>query len=98
MKAVVLSAQAEADLIDIAIYIGFDSPLRAGTFVAEIEAKAMTLSDAPLKGSARDSLNPGIRMLVHGAYGIYYRVTNETIRILRVLHSARDIGPDDFTA
>ena len=96
MKPVILSAQAEADLVDISLYIARDNPVRAMTFVDEIEAKAMTLADTPMKGAARDDLNPGIRLLVHGAYGVYYRVTNENIRILRVLHSARDLSVDDF--
>jgi plasmid stabilization system protein ParE len=35
-------------------------------------------------------------MLPHGRYIIFYREHETTLRIERVMHSARDIAGDDF--
>ncbi len=97
MMRVVISAAAEDDLTDIAVYIAQDSPIRAMSFVDELEGKANSSAQTPLKGIARDHLWPGARLLVHGAYGIYYLISDQTVVVLRVLHSARDVGRGDFT-
>lgn len=44
---VVLSERAIDDLIAIGAYIGRDNPARAASFVAELEARCMTLGDMP---------------------------------------------------
>ena len=91
---VVLSERAIDDLIAIGAYIGRDNPTRAASFVAELEARCVTLGDMPkgyplLSGyEAR-----GIRRRPFGDYLIFYRVdeTASRIDVLRVLSGARDI-------
>jgi toxin ParE1/3/4 len=51
-----------------------------------------------LAGPVRDDVAPGIRHLVMNEYLIFYRVLDEEVEILRVLHGRRhitgsDIGP-----
>jgi toxin ParE1/3/4 len=41
-------------------------------------------------------LGVAVRMLTHHRYLIFYRELDDLLRIERVLHSARDIGDDDF--
>ena len=93
---VVFSPAAEADLIDIALYIAADNPTRAFSFVAELEATSQRLGDAFSIGRARPELGEGVRVLSHGNYLIFYRQADDALRIERILHGARDITADDF--
>lgn len=40
----------------------------------------------------RRMLGTGLRVIFHGAYGIYYLHNAAHVTIVRVLHSARDLG------
>lgn len=82
--------------MEIALYIGQDNPARALTFVDELEDRCVALGNAPGIGTARPELGDGIHMLPHGRYLIFYRYTQRTVRIERVMHGARDIGGDDL--
>ena len=42
-------------------------------------------------GRRREELAPGLRSILQGSYVIFYRLTEERIEIVRVLHVARDI-------
>lgn len=44
----------------------------------------------PLSGSGRDSLAPGLRVIFHNSYAIYYTATDTKVVIVRVIHGARD--------
>ena len=61
-----LSPRAAADLEEIADYIARDNPVRAATFVAELEAKCQAVAETPDLYPARPDLAPGLRMAVHG--------------------------------
>jgi plasmid stabilization system protein ParE len=41
----------------------------------------------------RSELKQGIRSCPHGAYVIFFTVDDQGVRIERVLHGARDLGP-----
>ncbi|HYN61975.1 MAG TPA: type II toxin-antitoxin system RelE/ParE family toxin [Rubrivivax sp.] len=92
------SPAAQADLLDIALYIAQDSPTRALSFVDELEAKCLRLGQVSGIGTARPELGDGLRVLPHGNYLIFYRDHESGLRIERVMHGARDIGGDDFDA
>jgi toxin ParE1/3/4 len=94
----VFSPAAEADLLDIAIFIAQDNPARAVSFVDELESKCETLVGAPGIGTSRPELGDGVCMLPHGRYLIFYREANRSLRIERIMHGARDIGGNDFEA
>jgi len=90
------SPAAQADLMDIAIFIAEDNPRRALRFVDELERKCEALGQAPGIGTSRTELGEGIRVLPHGRYLIFYREANKGLRIERILHGSRDIGHEDF--
>jgi toxin ParE1/3/4 len=90
------SPAARDDLIEIAVYIAQDNPTRALTFVDELEDRCIDLGNAPGIGTARPELGKGIRLLPHGRYLIFYREAHGGLRIERIMHSARDVGDDDF--
>ncbi|MGL5363927.1 MAG: type II toxin-antitoxin system RelE/ParE family toxin [Bosea sp. (in: a-proteobacteria)] len=87
----VIAAQAEADLEQIADYIAADSPVRALSFVRELRQSCMSLLEWP----ESHSLVPrheaaGIRRRVHGNYLIFFRVNASNIEVLHILHGAMD--------
>lgn len=94
---VIFSAAARFDLIEIGDYIAMDSPANATSFVKTLQEKALGLAHTPLKGTERNHLLSGLRLLPHRYYNIYYRANDDAITVVRIMHSARDIGPEDFT-
>jgi toxin ParE1/3/4 len=91
LRRLELSPEAEADLFDIADYIARDDPLRARSFVDELEARCTSLTDYPDAARARPELAPDLRSIPHGRYIIFYTPGEETVRIERILHGARDV-------
>jgi toxin ParE1/3/4 len=43
-------------------------------------------------GRQRDELRPGYRSFPVGQYLILYRVTDESVEIMHILHGKRDLG------
>ena len=93
---VFFSPAAKADLLEIALYIAQDNPVRAFCFVDELEVECLKLGQATGIGMARPELGEGIRMLPYERYLIFYREQGAMLRIERVMHGARDIAGDDF--
>jgi toxin ParE1/3/4 len=91
-----LSPAAQADLMDIAVFIAQDNPTRALSFVDELEDKCQMLTTAPGIGSARPELGDGICMLPHGRYLLLYRQAGGTLRVERILHGKRDVSANDL--
>jgi len=48
------------------------------------------LLHTPLIGSRREQFGPGLRVVFHTPYAIYYLPADRDLIIVRVLHSARD--------
>lgn len=92
-RRLLLSPLAAADLEDIADYIARDNPVRAASFVAELEATCRAVAATPDRYPARADLAPGLRMAVHGRYLVFFRDLpgEAAVRIERVLHSARNL-------
>jgi toxin ParE1/3/4 len=42
-------------------------------------------------GAKRDNLSPGLRVIFCRDYAIYYRYTETSVIIVRVIHGARDV-------
>jgi len=90
------SPAANEDLLEIAQFIASDSADRALSFIDELETQCEALSRSPGIGTRRFELGQGVLMLPHGRYLIFYRQVEASVRIERVLHSARDIGRGDI--
>jgi addiction module RelE/StbE family toxin len=86
-----LTSEAKADLEDIGDRIAERNPVRAVTYLRELRERALRIGEFPHAGPPRPKLGEGIRITVHGKYLIIYRVRDETVQILRVLHGARDL-------
>lgn len=86
-----LSRQTARDLEEIGDYIAQDNPLRAAGFVRELRDACAKLTRYPGIGAPRFELHPGLRILPHGRYLIAYTTSDTTVRVERIIHSARDM-------
>jgi toxin ParE1/3/4 len=84
--------EAEADLFALYRYISDRSgPARADDYIARIEAACMALATFPERGTKRDDLAPGIRIIrFERRVTIAFRVEDDTVRIVRILYAGRD--------
>lgn len=90
-----ISPEAEQDLLEIFDYILQDNPAAAGKVLDTIENEITHLSRHPYLG--RPGRVPRTRELIIAdlPFVIPYQVTENTLEILRVYHSARK-WPDDL--
>jgi plasmid stabilization system protein ParE len=81
------------DLRNIHGYIAKDSEGYARTFVEKIILSVDKLADFPRLGRmVPEADQEAIRELLYHNYRIIYRITNELIEILTVVHGRRDSG------
>lgn len=85
------SPQAKKDLIEIGDYIALDSLSNARRFVAKLREQCKRISERPLAYPFRDK-EAGIRFASLGRYLIFFRVKDDSVRIERILHSARNLA------
>ena len=86
-----LTPEAKADLEGIGDRIAERNPARAVTYVRELRERATRIGEFPHAGPARPQWGEGIRIVVYGKYLIVYRVRDEAVQILRVVHGARHL-------
>ncbi|MGH7815177.1 MAG: type II toxin-antitoxin system RelE/ParE family toxin [Candidatus Binataceae bacterium] len=87
-----ISPRAEQDLETIGDYIAAGNPVRALSFVAELRALCAKIAKSPRAYRARPELGEGVRSCAHGNYAIFFTTAKARLRIVRVLHGARDIA------
>jgi len=91
--AILFAPNAEKNLEDIRDYIEDNGDAKAADSVVEkIFNVCSSLQKMPKMGKARDELAPGVRSITSGNYVIYYRINEQSIDVLRVWHSHRDIA------
>jgi toxin ParE1/3/4 len=94
MKEVHFTPAAMHDLTDIYEYIARDNEIAAVSTLDGLFRHAEILSESPHLGRNRDEdLRQGVRSLPVGNYTLFYRVLDETVEVLRVLHGSRDLPP-----
>ena len=91
----VFSSRARSDLLAIAEYIARDNPVRAESFVGQLEKRCLDLIKVPHSGAAVME-RAGVRRIVHGRYLIFYRVDQDWLRILAVLGGEMDLDALQF--
>lgn len=88
--------QAVNQLGGIAEYIGLSSPVYAEQVIARITARLQQAIDHPQSGRVVPEFNrPDVRELVEPPYRIIYRPVADTIEVLAVVHSRRNLGGGD---
>lgn len=91
MKRLVFTPAARDDLLAIGLFIAEDNPQRADSFVSELEAKAALICEWPLRFPEREDICPGVRVAVQGRYLLLFRDLESEVRIVRILHGARNL-------
>ncbi len=85
------SDEADRDLEYIADLIALESPRRARSFTRELVVSARQIGRLPRGYEVIvERGSESIRRKVFGAYLIFYRVGEDGVVILRILHGARD--------
>ena len=91
-KIYILSEIADKDLEDIFDYtfdeFGYD---QAEKYLLEIEEIFQNLIANPQIGKKRDEIKQGLYSFPKDNHIIFYRILDNHIRIVRVLHGSRDI-------
>lgn len=81
--------EATADANAIQMFVGEDSPTRARNVRAALAAAGESLTQFPLSG--KEGRVAGTRELRvrRSPYALIYRVSNDTVEVLRIMHGAR---------
>ena len=93
----ILAPKARDDLTEIYLYIARDNPDAAARFVADLSSKIEWVAATGFTGVPRDWIRPGLRALPYRERCIYFRVNDETVTILRVLHGRQDVQRQEFS-
>ena len=85
------SVLARNDLFSIGEWISKEYPEHAVDYVLEIEASCRRLTEFPLTGEkiGRYQMEE-IRCKIHDRYLVLYTIREETVFVVRVIHSAQD--------
>jgi len=90
MPQLIISPEAEADLIEIWLYIAEDNPVNADRFLDKLHEKAQRMAEADL-GVERPELGKGMKSFPVDRYVLFYRPIERGVELVRVLVSSRDI-------
>jgi toxin ParE1/3/4 len=87
----VVSNAAKTDLADIYLYgLRQWGKGQSENYLEKLKAHIWRLTELPMIGVERAELLPRIRSLPIESHKLFYRVTNDTVEIVRVLHSRQD--------
>ncbi|MCV0382113.1 MAG: type II toxin-antitoxin system RelE/ParE family toxin [Erythrobacter sp.] len=88
----VFTEKARADLRGIAMHIARDDYARALSFTEELRIACAGLRDFPRRFPvATHFADTEVRRRLHDDYLIYYRIENDTVAILRIVHGSIDM-------
>jgi toxin ParE1/3/4 len=94
MVKIVWTEFAIEDLQSIHDYISKDSKVYANRFIEKLMLRVEQLASQPKSGKMVPEINQEtVRELIEGNYRIIYTLTENTIAIVRVHHSARLLKP-----
>ena len=90
-RTIVRTPAAEDDLIEIWCAIAVDSPKAADRLLDAIVDRVTGLSGFPEMGPLRPYIAPEVRVLTIESYLIMYRLSDDVVEIVRVVHGMRDV-------
>ena len=90
MTRIIWAPQAIQDVEAIRAYVARDSGHYADLLVERIVAAVERLEENPRSGRVVPELDDeSVREVIHGNYGIVYRVRHDVVEIATVFHGAR---------
>jgi toxin ParE1/3/4 len=89
---IVFRPMAEDDLLGLYDYIAEQAGRKiAGDYIARIEAACLSLQNAPLRGTPRDDIKRGLRVIgFERRAAIVFRVMRSEVVIVRIFYGGRD--------
>lgn len=88
---VAFTRQARQDLAEIARYLADQNPGRARSYIEELRSACLEITNTPHGFELLEQSElSGIRRRVFAPYLIFYRVEGSQVRLLRIIHGARD--------
>ena len=91
MADVQRTRQADIDLLEIWAHIAENDYEAANSTIQAIGRRCYDCADLPGIGRRHNDLAPDLRGIVEGSYIIFYRVAEEGIQVVRVVHGSRDL-------
>jgi toxin ParE1/3/4 len=91
MTSCVITPLAQADLDGIWDYVAAENPTAADRLLEKSRDAFARLATHPSMGQTRDELRPRLRSISVGKYVVYFQFVDERLRIVRVVHGARDV-------
>lgn len=91
MSRYVINVLASKDLNEIADYFQSQNIQAGEKFFREFNRKCKQLIAFPNSGRKYDEIYPDLRGLTLSGYIIFYRLLDDDIEILRVIHGRRNI-------
>ena len=85
---------AEKDLLSIYDWIAAENPERAASFIEELDRTISRLAVHPLMGTVPKHSGlkqAGYRVLIVGAYLVFYKLHRNRIQVFRVVHGSRNL-------
>ena len=92
MLTLIKSPRAEADLIDIWLYVAEDQSVNADRLLDRLNDAALSIVESPGMGVDRPRLSKGLKSFPVNSYILYYRVNAAELELVRVLSASRDTG------
>ena len=92
MLRLVKAPRAEADLIDIWLYVAEDQPINADRLLDRLNDAALLIADTPEMEVDRSVLSTDLKSFPVDNYIVFYRVKPDVLELVRVLSSSRDIS------
>jgi toxin ParE1/3/4 len=90
-RQLVIAPAAKTDLKEIYHYgLRHWGKTQSDSYLESIKEQLWTLAEQPLIGVDRSELLSGSRSLPIESHTLFYRVTPDTIEIIRVLHGRQD--------
>jgi len=87
-----ITDRAKGDLAEIEEYTGEHwGNHQTDTYMAQIEKRIGSLLDSPYLGVARSDISQGYRSLSEGQHLIFYRIEDDIIEIIGILHASMDL-------
>lgn len=94
---IVFGHQAIEDLLDIVEYLAAENPTAAQAFREDLERSCAVLAEMPGIGMLRSFSHPQLAdvrwwpLKRFEKYLVFYRVQEDALHIVRVVHGARDL-------
>ncbi|WP_068498276.1 type II toxin-antitoxin system RelE/ParE family toxin [Magnetospirillum moscoviense] len=87
-----LADSANADIDEILSTVIPENEEAAWQWYTTLHAKFSMLADTPRLGRVREDLLPSVYVFPFVRYLIFYEIRPDCIRIVHVVHGARDVG------